>query len=331
MTSFTRLMGGTAVLAALIVGGAAGAAAQSADNYPNQPVRMIIPYTPGGGTDILGRILGQKLSEIWKQPVVVENRPGASGLVGAKLAMQSEANGYTLVVGSTGTILSVADDAGVKSSSKFDIQDKLTPITMIAAPPYVVAVNPKLGVNSVKDLIAAAKKQPGKLTYASSGVGSASHLTGEQFEEMAGVDMLHIPYKGTGQAMADLLSGEVSLMFGPAPTLLPHIESGALKVIAVTPEKRSGLFPDYPTVAEAGVPGFESVGWFGLFAPKGTPQAIVDKINKDALAALASDDVRKQLASQGAEPDGMKPAEFRDFVNRDTMKWIRLREKAVKQ
>lgn len=331
MTTFGGLVRRAVAASVFIFGAAAGAMAQNADTYPNQPVRMIIPYTPGGGTDILGRILGQKLSDIWGQPVVIENRPGASGLVGAKLAMQSPANGYTLVVGSTGTILSVADDAGVKSSSKFDVQDKLVPITMIAAPPYVVAVNPKLSVNSVKDLIARAKERPGKITYASSGVGSASHLTGEQFEEMAGVDMLHIPYKGTGQAVADLLSGEVSLMFGPAPTLLPHIESGALKAIAVTPDKRSGLFPDYPTVAEAGVPGFESVGWFGLFAPKGTPEAIINKINKAALDALSSDDVRKQLASQGAEPDGMKPAEFRSFVNRDTMKWIKLREKAVQQ
>ena len=308
---------------------AAGAAAQDAAGYPDRPVTLIIPYSPGGGTDVLGRILGNKLSEMWGQPVVVENRPGASGLVGAKAAMQSEADGYTLVVGSTGTLMSVADDAGVTGDSEFSVRDSLEPITMVAAPPYLVATNPALGVETVGELIEKAKADPSAVRFGSSGVGSASHLTGELFKDMAGVDMLHVPYKGTGQALTDLLSGEISVMFGPAPTLLPHVEAGNLKALAVTPAERSSLFADYPTVAEAGVPGFESVGWFGLFAPKGTPEDIVAKINDDATEALNSDDVRAQLAEQGAEPDPSEPDAFTDFVENDTMKWIRLREKVT--
>jgi tripartite-type tricarboxylate transporter receptor subunit TctC len=319
-----------AAAVALLPLGTAVSSAQNAAGFPDKPVRLIIPYSAGGGTDILGRILGQKLSEMWGQPVVVENRPGASGLVGAKAAMQSKADGYTLVVGSTGTLMSVADDVGTTAKGSFDVSESLAPITMIAAPPYLVAVNPKLGVSSVQDLIRVAKEKKPAVRFGSSGVGSASHLTGELFKELAGVDMLHVPYKGTGQAVTDLLSGEISVMFGPAPTLLPHVEGGNLKAVAVTPAKRSGLFPDLPTVAEAGVSGFESVGWFGLFAPKGTPDAIVQKINDDALKALSSEDVRKQLADQGAEPDGMEPDQFEKFVNSDTMKWIRLRDKVAK-
>lgn len=306
------------------------ASAQDAANFPSQPVRMIIPYSPGGGTDILGRIVAQELSQKWGQPVVVENKPGASGLVGAKAAMQAKPDGYTLVVGSTGTLMSIADDAGTAGSNTFKSADSLAAITQIAAPPYVVAVNPKLGVQTVQDLIKLAKEKPGQITYASSGVGSASHLTGELFNQMADVKLLHIPYKGTGQSVADLLSGEVSLMFGPAPTLLPHIQSKSLTAIAVTPPERSALFPDYPTVAESGVPGFESVGWFGLFAPKGTPEPLIAKINDDVLAALESEGIKKQLAEQGAEAAGMEPGEFQSFVDSDTSKWIKLRDATSK-
>jgi tripartite-type tricarboxylate transporter receptor subunit TctC len=304
--------------------------AAQAQDYPDRPVTLIIPYSPGGGTDILGRILGQKLSELWGQPVVVENRPGASGLVGAKAAMQSTADGYTLVVGSTGTLMSVATNAGVKGGGEFDVEASLSPITLIAAPPYFVATHPSLGVNSVEELIALAKEDPSKTRFGSSGVGSASHLTGALFNDMAGVEMLHVPYKGTGQAVTDLLSGEITLMFGPAPTLRPHVEAGSLKVLAVTPAKRSGLFPDFPTVDEAGVAGFESAGWFGLFAPAGTPDDIIAQVNEVAVKALDSDDVREQLGKQGAEPAPMSVSDFTDFVRNDTMKWITLREAVTK-
>ncbi|MEF2554333.1 tripartite tricarboxylate transporter substrate binding protein [Aurantimonas sp. A2-1-M11] len=314
-----------AVLAALGMTTAA-ALAQDASVYPDRPVSLIIPYSPGGGTDILGRIVAQKLSEDWGQPVVVENRPGASGLVGAKAAMQAEPDGYTLVMGSTGTLMSVATDAGVGAGDEVDVNPILEPITMIAAPPYLLVVNPTLGVEDVEGLVAKAKEDSSSTRFGSSGVGSASHLTGELFNSMAGTEMLHVPYKGTGPAVTDLLSGEITVMFGPAPTLLPHVESGTLKALAVTTPKPSGLFPDYPTVDGAGVPGFASVGWFGLFAPPGTPAELIEKINTDVQAALTSDQVREQLAGQGAEPDPLPVAEFTDFVESDTAKWISLRD-----
>lgn len=305
--------------------------AQDVKDFPDKPVTLIIPYGPGGGTDVLGRILGQKLSEIWKQPVIINNRPGASGLIGAKAAMASTPDGYTLVVGSTGTLTSVAKSVGVTSKSGFSVADSLSPITMVAAPPYMVAVTPKLGVKTIGELIAYAKANPGKVTYASSGVGSASHLTGALFNKMAGVNMRHIPYKGTGQAVVDLLGGEVSALFGPAPTLEGHVKSGSLIALAVTPLKRSKLFPTLPTVEESGVPGFESVGWFGLFAPKGMSTEMIDKISVDALKALASKDVEEQMANIGSEPAGMSVKEFTEYVNRDIVKWITLREEVLKK
>lgn len=304
---------------------------QVSKGFPDKPVTLIIPYSPGGGTDVLGRILGQKLSTLWGQPVVIENRPGASGLIGAKAAMASKSDGYTLVVGSTGTLTSVAKSVGVTAKTGFTVSDSLSPITLIAAPPYIVAVTPKLGVKTIPELINYAKLNPGKVTYASSGVGSASHLTGELFKKMTKINIRHIPYKGTGQAVADLLAGEVSLMFGPAPTLDKHIKSGGMIALAVTPLERSKLFPTLPSVNESGVTGFESVGWFGLFAPKGTPIEIINKISTDALKALGSDDVEKQMAKIGSEPAGMTIAKFTDFVNRDILKWIILRSEVVKK
>lgn len=317
-----------AIAGAALIAGAVSA--QDVASYPDRPVTLIIPYSPGGGTDILGRIVAQKLSEDWGQPVVVENRDGASGLVGAKTAMQADPDGYTLVMGSTGTLMSVATDAGIGANDEFDVNPQLEPITMIAAPPYLLVVNPSLGVSSVEELIAKSKEDPSSTRFGSSGVGAASHLTGALFNEIAGTDMLHVPYKGTGAAVTDLLSGEITLMFGPAPTLLPHVEDGTLTALAVTTAKPSGLFPDYPTVDAAGVPGFESVGWFGLFAPSGTPADLIEKINADAQAALTSDQVKQQLAQQGAEPDPMSVEAFTEFVESDTEKWISLRETVAK-
>jgi tripartite-type tricarboxylate transporter receptor subunit TctC len=297
----------------------------AADQYPSKPVTLVIPYGPGGGTDILGRILGKKLSEIWNQPVVIVNKPGASGLVGAKFGMAANPDGYTLIVGSTGTLMSIAKSSGANATEVFKSEESVTSITMIAAPPYIVAANPKLGVISIAELLKYAKSKPDELTFGSSGVGSASHLTGELFKEMAGVKIRHIPYKGTGPAVVDLLSGQISLMFGPAPTLGKHLESGSLVGLAVTPMKRSSVFPKLPTVNESGVSGFESAGWFGLFAPKGVPADILKAIHTTALKALSSDDVKTQLADQGAEPEPMQMEEFKAFVNKDIVKWSKLR------
>jgi len=317
-----------AVAAAAALAVAAGPAA--AQDYPSDRVTLVIPYNPGGGTDILGRIVAKKLSEIWDEPVNVENKPGASGAVGAAYAMQQEPDGYTIMMGSTGTILSLARKAIADGEEgDFDVGAKLEPISLVAAPPYLLVVNAeKVPATDLAGFIALAKEKPGELTYGSSGRGSASHLTGALFEEMAEVDLLHVPYSGTGKAVTDLLSDQIAAMFAPAPTVLAHVEAGTLTPIALTGAKPSSLLPDYPTIDQAGVKGFDSVGWFGLFAPKGTPDEIVAKINDDLLKALASDDVKEQMGMQGAEPEGMEPEEYRAWVNKDIKQWLDIEKRA---
>jgi tripartite-type tricarboxylate transporter receptor subunit TctC len=323
-----------AAVAALALGGPTaiviGGPAAQAQDYPNSRVTMVVPYSPGGGTDILGRIVAQQLSEIWGQPVNVENKPGASGAVGAAYTMQQAADGYTIMMGSTGTILSLARKAAADGEAgDFDVAGKLAPISLVAAPPYLLVVNAeKVQAKTVAEFVALAKAHPDDIAYGSSGRGSASHLTGALFERMAGVDLLHVPYSGTGPAVTDLLSGQISAMFAPAPVVLPHVEAGTLTPIALTGAKPSKLLPDYPTIAQSGVAGFDSVGWFGLFAPKGTPDAIVEKISQDLLQALASDAVQEKMGAQGAEPEGMAPEAYRAWVNKDIKQWLDI-EKAA--
>jgi tripartite-type tricarboxylate transporter receptor subunit TctC len=309
---------------------ALAAAPAGAADYPSDRVTMVVPYNPGGGTDILGRIVAQKLSEIWGQPVTVENKPGASGAVGAAYTMQQDADGYTIMMGSTGTILSLARKAIADGEAgDFDVSSKLTPISLVAAPPYLLVVNAEnVKVKTVEEFIALAKANPGDITYGSSGRGSASHLTGALFEEMADVDLLHVPYSGTGKAVTDLLGGQISAMFAPAPVVLPHVAAGTLTPIALTGAKPSSLLPDYPTVDQGGVKGFDSVGWFGLFVPKGTPGDIAEKINADLLQALASEDVNAKMAEQGAEPEGMSADAYTAWVNKDIKQWLDIEKTA---
>ncbi len=297
-----------------------------AADFPSRPVRMIVPFPPGGGTDTLGRILAQKLSEGWGQSIVVENRPGAAGLIGADVAMKSPADGYTLLMASTGTILALGSRE--HGAGAFDVAKYLAPITLVAAPPYLLVANPAVPAKSVKELIAQAKAHPGTISYGSSGIGAASHLAGALFAEMTGADLLHVPYKGTGQAVTDLLGNHVSVMFGPAPTVIGHVKSGGLRVLGSTGAQRSKLFPDIPTIAEAGVPGYEAVGWFGLFAPAGVPAPILEKVNADSARALNTPDAVAHLAQEGAEPAAMSAEAFRDYVNRDIAKWLDLAHKA---
>lgn len=315
--------------AACLVAGMALPGAAFAQDYPSEPVEMIVPFPPGGGTDILGRIVAQALSERLGEPVVVENRPGAAGAIGTTEVMRAGPDSHTILMASTGSILGMADQA--MTDGEFDITNILQPISLVSAPPYMVAVNPAVEADSIEDLIALAEERPGGVPYGSSGFGSASHLTGALFEQMAGVEFLHIPYGGTGEAVTDLLSGEISVMFGPAPTLNTHVEAGSLKALAVTSLERSDLFPDLPSVSEAGVEGFESVGWFGLFVPKGTPDEIVAQISDALLDALGSEEVREQMAAQSAEPQGMTPGEFTEWVNEDIAKWLAIMVAAEQQ
>ena len=303
-----------------------------AQNYPSGPVRIIVPFPPGGATDVLGRVLSLHLQNLWGSPVVSEYRPGAAGLIGTRQVASAPADGYTLLMASTGAILTLASshrsNGETQIKSAYDITGDLAPISLIAAPPYILVANPSLPVKTAADVIAYAKQNPGKLSFGSSGVGSASHLSGALFGQMAGIDMLHVPYRGTGPAVTDLLGGRINLMFSPAVVVTPHIAAGTLRVIGTTGSIRSSLFPDYSTVAETGLPGYQSLGWFGLFAPPGTPREIATKISADTRTVLMLPEARKRLAEQGAEPAPSTPEGFTAFVNSDITMWLELAHKA---
>jgi tripartite-type tricarboxylate transporter receptor subunit TctC len=300
-------------IAALAIAGLALACsvASHAEEFPSKPVRIIVPFPPGGGADALARIMQPSLTRIWGQPVIVENKPGASGHIGADFVAASEPDGYTLMMSSTASLT----EKNV---------DRFAPVTLVSASPYVVVASPKVPARNIRELIDYAKKNPGKLTFGSSGTGAASHLSAELFKSMAGVDMLHVPYKGTGQAVTDLLAGQIDVMFAPAQTVMPHVEAGRLIALAVTGPTRTSLLPDLPTVAESGVPGYAAVGWFGLLAPVKTAPAIVAKLSADANKALADNDVKLKLQIVGAEPSGNTPQEFARFIREDQAKWSKL-------
>ena len=295
-----------------------------AQGYPNGQVRIVVPFPPGGATDVLGRVLSHELQTLWGQTVISDYRPGAAGLIGTRQVIGSPADGYTLLMASTGAILALASG----QSGAFDVTRELAPVSLVAAPPYILVVNPSVPVRSAAELIAYAKAHSGKLSFGSSGVGSASHLSGALFLQMAGLDMLHVPYRGTGPAVTDLLGGRIDVMFSPALVVTPHIAAGTLRVIGTTGPARSSLFPDYPTVAEGGLPGYQSLGWFGLFAPAGTPAEIVAKISADTGRILLLPDAKRRLAEQGAEPAPNTPEAFTAFVNADVAKWLDLARKA---
>ena len=308
-----RLM--VVALAALVFNGAAEAQAQP---WPAKPVKLIVPFPPGGGADTLARVMAPKLSERWGQPVLIENRPGAAGMIGADAVAQSPADGLTLLMSSTASLTE-------KNVAQF------APVSLVSASAYVVVVNAGVKAASIRELIALAKQSPGTLAFGSSGTGAASHLAGELFKSMANVDLLHVPYKGTGQALTDLLGGQVQLMFAPAQTVLPHVQSGKLRALAVTSGKRSETLPHLPTVAESGVPGYAAIGWFGLLAPAATPKALVARISMDANKVLAMKDVRERMLSMGSEPEGDTPEQFAAFIHEDMAKWARLmKERGIK-
>ncbi|MEA9599338.1 tripartite tricarboxylate transporter substrate binding protein [Polynucleobacter sp. AP-Sanab-80-C2] len=283
----------------------------AADVYPSKSIKVIVPFPPGGGADTLIRLIAPTVGELWKQSIVIENRPGASGFIGADLVAQSPADGYTLLMGSTAAVTE-------KNIAQF------SPVALVSASPYVVTTNSGLNVTSIKALIAYAKSNPGKVRYGSSGPGSASHLAGELFASMAGVTLLHVPYKGTGQALTDLLAGHIDLMFAPAQTVMPQIESGKLLALAQTGAKRSEALPNIPTVAESGLPGYSAVGWFGLFAPANTPKSVVQKINQTVMFVLAQERIRKAMLERGSDPASGSAEEFAAFLRLDQSKWAKL-------
>jgi tripartite-type tricarboxylate transporter receptor subunit TctC len=295
----------------------AGVAADAADpmSYPVKPVRFIVPFPPGGGTDIVARLVAQKLSMRWGQQVVVDNRGGAGGTIATEMAARGAPDGYTMLLGTSGGLVI---NPLLNTQLAYDPIRDLAPVSLLVINPQLLVVNPALPVKSVRELIALAKARPGKLNYASAGPGSPNHLGMELFKSMTGTDMVHVPYKGAAPGITDLLGGQVQLMFNPMPPLLPHVHSGKLRALAVGSSGRSPAAPEIPTVAESGVLGFEYVLWYGVFVPAQTPRAIVEKLNQSLVAILADRDTAQRLISQGAEPRAGSPGEFAQFIENDT-------------
>lgn len=292
-----------------------------AQGYPNKPIRLIVPWPPTGTVDILGRTLGQKLGDALGQSVVIDNRGGANGMIGTDMAAKAAPDGYTILVENiTGQTI----NAALHEKKAYDIYKDLAPVSLLAWVPNGVVSLPTLPAKTIQELIALAKSQPGKLTYASFGIGSSAHLTFELFKGMTGVDMLHIPYKGGGPAIADLLAGQVSIYIPVLPSVVSLSKSGKLRLLAVTGAKRSSAMPDVPTVAESGVPGFEASNWFGLMVPAGTPAEVVARLNAEAGKAMQSADVKDKLGGLGFEVQSSTPPEFAAFLRKEGDKWAKV-------
>jgi tripartite-type tricarboxylate transporter receptor subunit TctC len=304
-----------ALLAALAFG------AQAQDRYPSKPLRIVVPFAPGGSTDIFARLIGERLSVSLGQPVVIDNRAGAGGNIGAEAVARAAPDGYTLLMATTGVM---AINNALYKSMTYDAAKDFEPAVYIASISNVVIVPLDFPVKSVAELIALARKEPGKLSFASSGAGSSTHMSAELFKSMTGTDILHVPYKGSGQALPDLMAGRVSMMFENAPGAVPHIKAGKLRALAVTGLKRAAALPELPTVAESGVPGYESLSWSGLAAPAGTPAEAVQRINRDTVAILATPEMRAKLAEQGADAVGGPPEHFAAHIRAERDKWSRL-------
>jgi len=282
-----------------------------AQDYPKRPVRLIVPFPPGGGNDIVARAVAQELAKSLGQPFVVDNRAGAGGAIGAELAARSPADGYTLFLGGVG---SHVVNPSLHAKLSYDPVRDFAPVTLIASAPSVLVVNPSLQVTNVAESTALAKANPGKLNYASNGNGSSAQLAAVLYESMAGVRMMHVPYKGVAAALVDVMSGEVQLMFGTLVAIIPHIKSGRLRALAVTGKRRSALLPDVPTLAESGLPGYEAGSWYGILAPAGTPGAIVARLNAEINNAIRQPEVRERLAAEGAEVLGGTPGDFASHI-----------------
>jgi tripartite-type tricarboxylate transporter receptor subunit TctC len=292
-----------------------------AQTYPNRTVTLVVPFAPGGSTSIVGRVIADKMSQLLGQSIVVDNRPGAGGTVGTKYVAKSDPDGYTLLLGYTGTL---AIGPSLYKEVGYDPSKDFAPIGMIGNAPSALVVHPSFPAHTVAELIAYAKANPGKVNFGSAGVGSVNHITGEYFARTAGIQLVHIPYKGTGPALTDLLGGHIPMALAPIPATNPNVAAGLLRALAVTGKTRNSLMPNVPTLAESGLPGFEASLYYGLVAPAGTPRPVIDKLNTELRAALASDEVRKQLAQDGTEITPGTPEDYADFIVKDEKKWAEL-------
>jgi len=293
----------------------------AAQPYPSKPIRFVVPYPAGGPLDTIARLLSQKVSESVKQPVVVDNKPGAGGNIGADMVAKAAPDGYTILMGAVATH---AINPVLYASIPFDPARDFVPVTQVASTPNVLVVHPSIPALTVREFIAYAKRNPGKLNFGSGSTGSAGHLAGELFKSMAGVDMTHIPYKGAAPAMQDLIGGQIQLMFDNLASSLGQVRAGKVKALAVTTAKRTALAPELPTIAESGLPGFDISTWFGIFAPAGTPREALDRLHAEFTRALAAPDVRERILALGAEPVGNRPEEFAAYIREEAAKYARL-------
>jgi tripartite-type tricarboxylate transporter receptor subunit TctC len=296
----------------------AGAAAQG---YPSKPIRIVVAFAPGGGNDILSRVLAQKLTEAWGQQVLVENRPGASGILGTSAVANAEPDGHTLLMGFDGTLVI---NPLIFSKLPYDTFRDFAPITKVTDAPLIIVAHPNTPANSVGELISLAKARPGELNFASPGTGTTPHMAGELFKSLTNINIVHVSYKGGGQAVVDVLSGQVPLFFVAIPTVQAYVKQGRLKAIAVTTARRSSTLPDVPTVAESGVPGFNVAAWFGLAAPKSTPRPVVVRLQTEVARILTLADVKERLATLGLEPVGNTPEEFTAQIKADMETWSKV-------
>lgn len=311
------------VLMIFFVALALPAAAAQVERYPIKPIRVVVPFTPGGSNDLLGRIVAQKLNEAWGQPVIIDNRPGAGSTIGIELVVRAAPDGYTLLTTSGGIAINVS-----LYRLPFNPVTDLTPVALLAQMPYLLAVHPAVPVKSTRDVINLAKAQPGKLVFSSSGAGTSAHLTMEMFKSAAKIDLLHVPYKGGGPAVNALMAGEVQLTFNVITGPLPHVRAGRLRAVAVSSAKRVEVAPEVPTVAESGVPGFEVIAWYNIFAPARTPRSTVNRLNAEVNRIMQQPDVRERLQTLGVTPFTGTPDELGNYLKFEVERWAKLIKEA---
>ncbi len=293
--------------------------------FPSKTIRFIVPFPAGGGADLWARVIGEKLTAAWGQNVIIDNRSGASGIIGTELASRATPDGYTLLMGTTGTH---ATNPVVFSKLNYDSIRDFAPISNFVDTPFMLVAHPSVPVKSLKDLMSLAKARPGQLNYASFGIGSSAHLAGELFKSMTKLNIVHVPYRGGPPAMVDLLSGQVSLMFNSLPAVIPQVKAGRLRGIAVASARRAKGIPEIPTFGEAGLPGFEAGSWYGVFAPSGTPGAVIAKLHSEIVRMLGSPDIQQRLVAEGADPVGNTPEQFAEQIKRDIAKWGKVAREA---
>jgi len=299
---------------------ASAATAWAQPAYPTRAIRIVVPYAPGGGTDTTARVLGQKLTDAWGPPVVIDNRPGAAGIIGTEIVAKAAPDGYTLIV----VAGAHAINPSLYAKLPYDTGRAFEPVSLLVSAPNVLAVHPSIPARSTKELVALARARPGQLTFGSGGAGQVPHLAGELFKLIAGVDMVHVPYKGGAPATADVIGGQLSMIFGGMVLTFPHVQSGKLRALGTTGARRARAMADLPTLAEAGLPGFEAAEWFGLFAPAGTPRPVIDRVNAETARILAQPDVHDRLASLGAEIAGGPPDQLAMHVRSEMSRWAKV-------